>query len=266
MAQCWRLTGLSSTEKLVLIALADQSDEEGYCWPSVATIAERTCLADRSVQRSIQSLVDRGILTVDKSKGGRTNSYLIQANGDTVTPLSTNGDTQSPRHSDTVTVTHSHPRQAVTPTHGHRNGDTQSPNGDTVSPKPSITIIEPPQLVNKREAKPEKPKKAKTDAVVVDLPDWMPADRFAAFVKNRADLGKHTTAEAQRLLVRDLAKFHDAGHDVGDIINTSISRGWAGVFEPKQAAVQRARPPVDDWLPPELRNVKTIEGIATHAD
>ena len=37
LSACWALSGMSSTQKLVLISLADQANDDGVCWPSVPT-------------------------------------------------------------------------------------------------------------------------------------------------------------------------------------------------------------------------------------
>ena len=52
-AACWPLQGMSPAQKAVLISLADQANDEGVCWPSVGSIAKRTCLSARSVQEAI---------------------------------------------------------------------------------------------------------------------------------------------------------------------------------------------------------------------
>ena len=54
MSQCWPIEGMSPAQKAVLISLADQANDDGYCWPSVGTIASRTCLSERAVQGAIK--------------------------------------------------------------------------------------------------------------------------------------------------------------------------------------------------------------------
>ncbi|WP_309546463.1 helix-turn-helix domain-containing protein [Pseudomonas aeruginosa] len=56
MSACWPLQGLTPAQKAVLISLADNANDEGVCWPSVAKIAERTCLSERAVQQAIKVL------------------------------------------------------------------------------------------------------------------------------------------------------------------------------------------------------------------
>lgn len=55
MNWAWQLR-LKPNVKFVLMVLADACDDDGYCWPSVPTLAKKTCLDDRSVQRILNQL------------------------------------------------------------------------------------------------------------------------------------------------------------------------------------------------------------------
>ena len=62
MTAVWELP-LPDSEKIVLLALADCANDEGHCWPSMATLARKCSKSDRTVQAAIKSLVDGGHLT-----------------------------------------------------------------------------------------------------------------------------------------------------------------------------------------------------------
>jgi hypothetical protein len=47
---------VSSTEKLVLLCLADHADQAGRCWPSLTRIQERTGLARSTVAKVLDQL------------------------------------------------------------------------------------------------------------------------------------------------------------------------------------------------------------------
>lgn len=102
MSRAW-LTDTQAVDKIVLLALADRADDEGHCWPGIASLSKKCGLSERSVQRSIQSLVEAGHLT-RKDVPGKGCNYTV------------------------------HPRHAVTPdtlsppTESHVTPDTQSPN------------------------------------------------------------------------------------------------------------------------------------------
>lgn len=76
MSACWPLGSMSPSQKAVLISLADQANDDGVCWPSVARIAVRTCLSERAVQGAIRWLVEAKILSIN-DRYGRSNLYEI---------------------------------------------------------------------------------------------------------------------------------------------------------------------------------------------
>ncbi|MGR3963836.1 helix-turn-helix domain-containing protein [Pseudomonas sp. 910_23] len=76
MSLCWPLQGMSGPQKAVLISLADNANDEGVCWPSIARIAERTCLGERTVQSAIKWLGTSGILSF-RERMGRSTMYTL---------------------------------------------------------------------------------------------------------------------------------------------------------------------------------------------
>lgn len=64
-------------EKFVLIMLANYANEEGRCWPAVATLASDTGLSVAAVKKALKKLVERGLITrQSQSKGGRRTSSI----------------------------------------------------------------------------------------------------------------------------------------------------------------------------------------------
>lgn len=53
--------------KLIALVLADHADSDGVCWPSQRRIAERCCVAKRTVRKHIAILIDAGVLTKVRS-------------------------------------------------------------------------------------------------------------------------------------------------------------------------------------------------------
>jgi Helix-turn-helix domain len=77
MAECWPLQ-LTTMQKLVLISLADQANDEGATWPSVATLSQRVCAAERSVQNAIRDLSKLKLVHVERRqrRNGSSTSNL----------------------------------------------------------------------------------------------------------------------------------------------------------------------------------------------
>lgn len=64
--------------KSVLMQLADIANDDGYAWPSIETLAMRTCWSRRAVIEAINWLEEHGALRRDTSNGRKT-AYWITA-------------------------------------------------------------------------------------------------------------------------------------------------------------------------------------------
>lgn len=138
MAAVWDLEAIESTDKFVLLKLADHADDEGRnAWPSVETIARAICKSERTVQRALRKLERDGWIVVERAAGPKrppTYRVIAAARGDKMTPIGApRGDTH-----DAAGVT----KQAVGVTPMTPRGDTH----DTRSTRePSIEpSIDPP--------------------------------------------------------------------------------------------------------------------------
>lgn len=148
MARVWEWSTAEGSGLLVLLALADHADDDGYCYPGVARIARKARLSERSTQRIIGDLEAAGEVSRDIGQGleysgqrgpGRTNRYRIHIRGcQDVTP-NKGGDTE--------------PQKGVT--NSALGGDT------AMAPKPSGESSENHQArkarVRKSSGKPETP-------------------------------------------------------------------------------------------------------------
>jgi len=75
MAAAWELD-IPQSEKMVLLCLCDHANDTGECWPSVARLATKCSVTDRTVQKAIQALKTRGILSWDDAPG-RSHRFVI---------------------------------------------------------------------------------------------------------------------------------------------------------------------------------------------
>lgn len=76
----WALEGLGPSETLVLLALADAADDDGFCWPSQATLARKSRQTDRNVRRILNRLEGMGLLHIEarsSTHGRRSNLYYL---------------------------------------------------------------------------------------------------------------------------------------------------------------------------------------------
>ena len=75
MTYIWDNSKASGSELLLLLAIADHSADDGYCWPTIETLAKKIRMSRWSVMRSVSSLVEKGELYVVKSN--KNNRYVV---------------------------------------------------------------------------------------------------------------------------------------------------------------------------------------------
>ena len=68
------------SEALVLLALADQANDQGLCWPAQEKLASKARQSVSTLRRSLRSLEKMGLLTTitrSSTRGRRSNLYLL---------------------------------------------------------------------------------------------------------------------------------------------------------------------------------------------
>lgn len=87
MTRVWDLD-LPDSDKLVLLALADCANDEGHCWPSVASLVRKCSKSERTIQASIKRLVDEGLLLRREVPGKGCNYTVLPKTGAKTAPRS----------------------------------------------------------------------------------------------------------------------------------------------------------------------------------
>lgn len=98
----WRHGPKDRNDLLVLLAIADFADDEGYCWPSVKTLAAKARMTERGVQKIIRRLETQGYVSVETGTGRKNcNEYQINLDllqkGEQETPNRIHPEQGSPR-------------------------------------------------------------------------------------------------------------------------------------------------------------------------
>lgn len=209
LSACWRVTGITPAQKLVLISLADQANDDGLCWPSVKTIEQRTCLCERAVRKSLADLAAAGFLVMNKREG-RSTYY-------TLTPA-----LNAPLHN-----MHPAPDAPLSAKPLHQMHPTPAYNAP-------ITIIEPSKRIE--------PSKTKADGIellstVADLSLQVAQDFLSVRKSKKAPL----TKTALDLIASEAKK---AGITTAQAIAIAAGRGWqsfnAGWLKDKSGAAAKS--------------------------
>ena len=135
MTAVWEHGPKNSTQRFVLLALADYASDDGRnTYPAVETLAAKCALSERTVIRALEALIHDGYL-VRRRRKDTTNLYQIvidrlhQPVDDKLSP--TVSDNLTPTVSDKMSPTE------VTDCHPGKCQDV-TPVGDTLSPDPSL--------------------------------------------------------------------------------------------------------------------------------
>lgn len=198
---CWQLQGMTSTQKLVLISLADQCNDDGICWPSVKKIAIRTCLSERAIQNSIKWLYEQGAIQI-KEREGRSTIYQVTPAGYA-------------------------PPQDM---RGAPNAPTPAPRSETPAPDAPAPARGAPITHNKPKETKGKPKKGGNGILDLELPDWLTFQNWKDWVEHRLSLKSPLTEKAAHLCIKKLQSLMTQGFSPSDIIEQSIRSGWKDFY------------------------------------
>ncbi len=238
MSACWPLQGMSLAQKAVLISLADNANDQGVCWPSIATIGKRICASERAVQNAIKWLESAKIVTANRTNGRHT-SYLL-------TPAAYSPPQEM------------HPRTECTGA-----GDAPTPAADASDLRSKCGT--PPHQVPPNRKEPSKepslnrqparraPRVAlHAELLNIELPAAIPFAVWDAWCEHREAKSKDApwTRPAARVSIKKLELLAAAGQSPEVTVDEAVLRGWTGLFPVKaatQSAGGQAGAPADWW-------------------
>ena len=88
MTQVWKSSQHQEGALLVLLAIADFADDDGYAYPSVIKLATKARLSERQTQYVLAKLEESGELTRQKNAGPHgVNLYRVLVGGAIIAPV-----------------------------------------------------------------------------------------------------------------------------------------------------------------------------------
>lgn len=234
--------GLRSSEKFVLVCLANYADESFFCYPSVAALESATSQDRKTVLANLGRLTEAGLIMDTGDRKGVTRSIPVYRlvlepaislrSAENGTPLP-EGVKQSQFSAEAV---------PVFPISGPKNGTRI--HQDTKGTQPQGASDPANHLT------PKTPRSSKGRGVSTEplppAPPWVPAEPWAGFVEFRQRSKKPLTARGASLTFRELERLREQGHEPGDVLDQSVQRGWTGVFPIKGEAAPAQRGD-DSW-------------------
>lgn len=230
---------ITSSQKLVLLLLADAANDHAEAWPSALTLAADACLSDRTVRSALDDLERQGLISGVRSYG-RAARWTLNI-GAAVTPemasdVAETASGDAARTSETAEAVSGRKMLPRRSENGSASPRKLFPRGsEATSDRTPINPKQNPQGTQRAHRSQGPVVRA------VDLPPWLPSDTWAAWSDYRLrKSGKAWTQHAAELSLRDLRKFRDSGHDPQAVIEQSIAAGWSGLFPLRRPDAGRA--------------------------
>lgn len=225
--------GLRSSEKFVLVCMANYANEDRECYPSNAALADATSQDHKTVRANLQRLIDAGEIADTGRRVGSTSQIPVYRLNLHKAPEIGRVVEEGAKDSQ-----NSHERlpdfPGKTPNSGRRiHQDTKGTQhqGESDPANPST---------------PKTPRSSKGRGVSIEPlpppPAWVPAEPWDGFVEFRKRKKAPLTARAAALTFAELDKLRALGNEPGAVLDQSVQRGWTGVFPIKG---ERAAPSED---------------------
>jgi len=259
--EVWKLD-LPSTDKFVLISLADQANDYGVCWPSISKIAKRCGITDRAAQIVIGRLASRGLIS-RALRQGATTFYKITLGAGTqddatalemsvafaeelhqpsdYAPCDQDAFPHSPESDSPSNQIHPCTRftpesDSLTPEPDSPTPESDSPTPESDSPKPSITTINQKETLSgdAKKSPPRPPPRPFFDfhgddwreippkALVALADDWVLTDEWGEYAVRLGWEAKEILQEAEKFKSYWL---HGKGSTTAGCPRKSV-RGW----------------------------------------
>lgn len=132
MTQAWKIQGLSITQKVVLLSLADNANDQGECYPSIAQIVGRTGASERTVQAAIRALEGLGYVR-SMSRLGTSTIYMLTLDKEASAVIHSPRKSRTPAESAPPQISHHTPAEDTPPPPQQMH-----PTPANAAPKPSI--------------------------------------------------------------------------------------------------------------------------------
>nr|DAO41554.1 MAG TPA: helix-turn-helix domain protein [Bacteriophage sp.] len=222
MSQVWNMEIDDSTAKLTLMALADFSDDEGYCYPSYEVLAKKISKSKRTAIRAVEKLTELGFLQKEKRKlkdgTSSANLYKILSENDRVTQTHPRVTNEKERVTSMTLPSDTYDTPRVT---------SMSPCSDKgVTPINITTNRTVSRTIKEPSINPLPPKG-------VSLPDFIDPNLWQEYLTYKKERREKLSSKGIEMKFSEWAKWANEGIDVNACIREAMANEWQGVFKPK---------------------------------
>ena len=228
-------TNLKGNEKLLMLALADNTNDSGVCFPSWNSLITKTCMSKGSISKWLKIMEDKNILfrvSRNRKNGSRTsNKYLIYPYQNK--PYMDEEDYLIFEH---LFIQSSEVEPYTRVQKLNRGSSEVEPS--TGGQSSEVEHLEPSLNFN-HHSKPSLIKKKSNELDLILIEQHKLKDNIIEFIQHREDIKKPFTQLAFTKFLNKLNKIIYDGFDIVDILDNSILAGYTDIYKPKYAPQQK---------------------------
>ena len=234
MCMAWDMK-LKSGQKLTILALADASNDEGFCYPGYERLMRKTGLAKASLAKNLKALEDLGVFTKEShaeiGRGRKVNTYQLHLEtmkSMTCELIENKAKSSHPELMGENAKSSNREKFKNDP----RKVQKQPLKSSTCEHEQSVRTVSKEQSVN------TKAKSSQVELIGEDkFPDWLNIISWGEFEQHRKEIKKPLTDLARTKLFKTLSNLNHQEQD--DCISKSIENCWAGLFPDKNSGSKR---------------------------
>lgn len=224
----WQKSISKGGARLVLLCIADHTNDKGLSWPSTGTIAREANISERQITRALAELDKLGELEIVQKGDGRGNSSVYRILLEVDKPSKDGAKVDS-----TATLQETEKGDILSV-----KGDILSQKVDILSTKVDMVSSKPLEPSNNHQEPSKEParKRQPKKELVFEIPENLNNEQFLVawgdYVTHRQEIKKPLTPVAAKRQLKQLEEWGIVRAVAA--INHSVAKGWLSIYEPKE--------------------------------
>lgn len=236
--------------KMLLLCLADYSNDDGESYPGTDTICARCSFSQASLYRHLGSLEEDDFLA--RHQMGDRTLYVLNVEKIRQLPLLANSQNESGRKLRGLSLREVHPRKV-------RGGTSQI---ESPIKQPPANHQEPPRGGHGNQMQDLDERELSVVSCYSGIPSGLDLKLFVMFVDYCAEKRKAITISVWKLLIPKLNAMAAAGHDLNEVIKTTMLRRLVDPVAPDKQ--KTATPRANDDLSGTVYEPNDVSKLPEH--
>ena len=231
MTLAWR-TELQAGPRLILLAICDNANDDGNCYPSIQSLSLKSGLSPRAVRGHVASLDEAGIVERHE-RAGRSTYYQVNLRALRAAVFKSLSARTDLSEYDKGVLRSCAPDESGTPADSAPLQKSPITPADSAA-DPSRFLPTPPAdsaaITNKEPTRNQQEPKKRASASTFELPDWINRQHWDAW--HSCAKRKNASDAQKQMAVDKLDSWRKQGIDHAAALENAAIAGWQGLFKP----------------------------------